>query len=87
MPGLINCHSHLEITLMRGFLDDVEADFYSWLMKLTTTRGERLNEADVKIAALAGALEGAKIQIRRESRFKNRISDPRKSGTDFRLKT
>ena len=63
MPGLINCHSHLEITAMRGFLDDVEADFYSWLMKLTKTRGERLNEADVKIAALAGALEGARAGV------------------------
>jgi len=63
MPGLVNCHSHLEITAMRGFLDDVEADFYSWLMKLTTTRGERLNEADIKIAALAGALEGARAGV------------------------
>ena len=59
LPGLVNCHSHLEITAMRGFLDDVEAHFYSWLIRLTKTRGEILNEADVKIAALAGALEGA----------------------------
>jgi 5-methylthioadenosine/S-adenosylhomocysteine deaminase len=63
MPGLINCHSHLEITLMRGFLDDVEADFYSWLMKLTKTRGERLTESDVKLAALAGALEGVRAGV------------------------
>jgi 5-methylthioadenosine/S-adenosylhomocysteine deaminase len=63
MPGLVNCHSHLEITAMRGFLDDVEADFYSWLIKLTKTRGERLSEADVKTAALAGALEGARAGV------------------------
>ncbi len=63
MPGLVNCHSHLEITLMRGFLDDVEADFYSWLIKLTKTRGERLTEADIKIAALAGALEGTRAGV------------------------
>ncbi len=63
MPGLVNCHSHLEITAMRGFLDDAEADFYSWLIKLTKTRGERLTEADVKIAALAGALEGARAGV------------------------
>ena len=63
MPGLINCHSHLEITLMRGFLDDVEADFYSWLIKLTKTRGERLTEIDIKIGALAGALEGARAGV------------------------
>lgn len=63
MPGLINCHSHLEITAMRGFLDDVEADFYSWLLKLTKTRADVLTEADVKIAALAGALEGARAGV------------------------
>ena len=63
MPGLVNCHSHLEITLMRGFLDDVEADFYSWLMKLTKTRGETLTEADIKIGALAGALEGVRAGV------------------------
>ena len=60
MPGLINCHSHLEITAMRGFLDDVETDFYSWLMKLTSTRAEKLTDGDIKIAALAGALEGVR---------------------------
>jgi 5-methylthioadenosine/S-adenosylhomocysteine deaminase len=63
MPGLINCHSHLEITSMRGFLDDVEADFYSWLMKLTVTRAEKLTEADIETAAIFGALEGARAGI------------------------
>jgi len=63
MPGLVNCHSHLEITAMRGFLDEVEADFYAWLMKLTNVRGEKLTEADVKIAAVAGALEGVRAGV------------------------
>lgn len=63
MPGLVNCHSHLEITAMRGFLDDVEHDFYAWLMKLTSVRGEKLTEADIKIAAVAGALEGARSGV------------------------
>jgi cytosine/adenosine deaminase-related metal-dependent hydrolase len=63
MPGLVNCHSHLEITAMRGFLDDVEADFYSWLMKLTVTRAEKLSDEDIKIAAIAGALEGVRAGV------------------------
>jgi 5-methylthioadenosine/S-adenosylhomocysteine deaminase len=63
MPGLVNAHSHLEITLMRGFLDDVEADFYSWLMKLTKTRAEYLTENDVEIGAILGALEGARAGV------------------------
>ena len=63
MPGLINCHSHLEITAMRGFLDDVEEDFYSWLMKLTATRAETLNDKDIENAATCGALEGARAGV------------------------
>lgn len=60
LPGFVNAHSHLEITLMRGFLDDVEADFYSWLMKLTKTRAEILTEGDIETGAMLGALEGAR---------------------------
>jgi aminodeoxyfutalosine deaminase len=60
LPGFVNCHSHLEITAMRGFLDSVEHDFFAWLMKLTVTRGERLTDDDIKLAAMAGALEGAR---------------------------
>jgi len=60
MPGFINCHSHLEITAMRGFLDREENDFYSWLIKLTKTRAEILTDADIETAAIFGALEGAR---------------------------
>ena len=63
MPGFINCHSHLEITAMRGFLDDVEDDFYSWLIRLTKTRGEKLTETDIETAAALGALEGARAGV------------------------
>jgi cytosine/adenosine deaminase-related metal-dependent hydrolase len=59
LPGFVNCHAHLELTAMRGFLDDFDGDFYSWLIALTKTRGETLSEDDIEISALAGALEGA----------------------------
>lgn len=63
LPGFVNAHSHLEITAMRGFLDSVEHDFYSWLIKLTTTRAEKLTDRDIEIAACFGALEGARAGI------------------------
>ncbi|CAN5620718.1 amidohydrolase family protein [soil metagenome] len=63
MPGLVNAHSHLEITIMRGFLDDVEEDFYSWLIKLTKTRAEKLTENDIETSALLGAIEGARAGV------------------------
>jgi 5-methylthioadenosine/S-adenosylhomocysteine deaminase len=58
LPGFVNCHSHLEITAMRGLLDDIEHDFFTWLMTLTKNRA-RLSDEEVKLAALAGAVEGA----------------------------
>jgi 5-methylthioadenosine/S-adenosylhomocysteine deaminase len=63
MPGLVNTHSHLEITAMRGFLDDVEEDFYSWLMKLTVTRAEKLTAVDIETAATCGAVEGVRAGV------------------------
>lgn len=58
LPGFVNAHSHLEITAMRGALDDVEHDFRSWLLKLNVLR-EEMSEEDIELAAFAGAAEGA----------------------------
>ena len=63
LPGFVNAHSHLEITAMRGFLDREEHDFYTWLIKLTKTRGEKLTDKDIEIAAIFGALEGARAGV------------------------
>jgi cytosine/adenosine deaminase-related metal-dependent hydrolase len=62
IPGLINCHSHLEITSMRGALDHVEHDFSSWLLKLTELR-EGLSDDDIIEAAKTGAEEGARAGV------------------------
>ena len=63
IPGFVNCHSHLELTAMRGALDRVEHDFYTWLITLTKLRGEVLDEDDIEIAAIAGAVEGARAGV------------------------
>ena len=62
LPGFVNCHSHLEITSMRGALDDVEHDFRAWLLKLTELR-KNLSESDIRAAAVAGAIEGARAGV------------------------
>ena len=59
LPGFVNAHSHLEITAMRGFLDEFDDDFTSWLLTLTKIRGEVLTDEDVQNAAILGVIEGA----------------------------
>lgn len=58
LPGFVNCHSHLELTAMRGALDAVEHDFRTWLLKLNSLRAEMTND-DIVAAAVEGAREGA----------------------------
>ena len=62
IPGLVNCHSHLEITSMRGSLDDVEHDFSAWLLKLNGLRAE-FSDDDIRAAAINGAMEGASAGV------------------------
>ena len=62
LPGFVNCHSHLEITSMRGALDDVEHDFRAWLLKLNEIR-LGLSPADLEASAVLGATEGARAGV------------------------
>lgn len=62
LPGFVNCHSHLEVTSMRGALDDVEHDFRAWLLKLNEIRSG-LSPADIEASALLGATEGARAGV------------------------
>lgn len=62
MPGFVNAHSHLELTVFRSFLDSVENDFQSWLLKLAKTRN-LLSEEELEISALVGAVEGIKSGV------------------------
>src|SRR5437763_7531951 len=62
LPGLVNAHSHLELTVMRGFLEREESDFFAWLRKLTVARGA-MTPAEVCASAMWGAVEAARAGI------------------------
>jgi cytosine/adenosine deaminase-related metal-dependent hydrolase len=63
IPGLVNAHSHLELTAMRGFLDKEEHDFFAWLRKLTLARFERMTAEDLNVSAAWGACEAARAGV------------------------
>ncbi|HEX3143094.1 MAG TPA: amidohydrolase family protein [Pyrinomonadaceae bacterium] len=62
LPGLINAHSHLELTIMRGFLEREEHDFFAWLKKLTIAR-LKMTDEDLFVSAACGAIEAARAGI------------------------
>ena len=63
LPGLINTHTHLELTAMRGFLENEESDFFAWLRKLTFARLERMTPDDIRVSATWGACEAVRAGI------------------------
>jgi 5-methylthioadenosine/S-adenosylhomocysteine deaminase len=62
-PGFVNCHSHLELTAMRGFLEPEEGDFFAWLKKVTVSRNERMSAEDIYASAAWGAVEAARAGV------------------------
>lgn len=55
MPGLINCHTHLPMTILRGFADDY--NLQTWLTEYIFPREDKLDDRTVKAATLLGIAE------------------------------
>jgi 5-methylthioadenosine/S-adenosylhomocysteine deaminase len=55
MPGLINCHTHVPMTLFRGIAEDQPLE--KWLKKTIWPLEAKLKSEDVHVGALLGCLE------------------------------
>ena len=60
-PGLVNAHSHVELTGLRGFLEGL--DFREWLRTLTIVRRDLLSDADLLDASRLGIVEALRHGI------------------------
>jgi 5-methylthioadenosine/S-adenosylhomocysteine deaminase len=55
IPGLINCHTHLAMTLFRGYADDME--LLPWLQEKIWPLEAKITEEDVRWGVKLGCLE------------------------------
>lgn len=61
MPGLVNAHTHLELTVMRGFLEDLP--FFDWVRTLARARRHALDAVALLDSARLGVAEGLRAGV------------------------
>jgi cytosine/adenosine deaminase-related metal-dependent hydrolase len=55
IPGFVNAHAHLELTILRGLLENIS--FLQWIQRLTHIKYQILTRDDLKVSAQLGAIE------------------------------
>ena len=61
LPGLVNVHTHLELTVLRGFLEDLH--FARWIARLNKVKRAVLDRDRMLDAARLGLVEGVRSGI------------------------
>ena len=61
LPGLVNAHAHLDLSVMRGFLEDLP--FGEWIRTLTRSKRRVLDDAALLDAARLSVVEGLRAGI------------------------
>jgi 5-methylthioadenosine/S-adenosylhomocysteine deaminase len=61
LPGLVNTHTHLELTVLRGYTE--EPDFTPWMRRLIEAKYRKLDLADYRASARWGALEAIRSGV------------------------
>lgn len=74
-PGFVNVHGHLELTALRGRLEDLP--FFDWIRVLTRLRGEQMTAEDLEVSAQWGVVEAARAGV-------TTVADTETSGAGFR---
>lgn len=61
IPGLVNTHTHLELTVLRGFLEDMSFD--QWILRLHRVKRAVLDRDRLLDSARFGLIEGLRAGI------------------------
>ncbi|HEX4999153.1 MAG TPA: amidohydrolase family protein [Terriglobia bacterium] len=61
IPGFVNAHTHIELTILRGFLGDV--DFTDWIRRLVRVKYQHMDREAFAVSARLGAIENLRAGV------------------------